>query len=257
MAIIRSLGIGRGRKSAGNVTYRTVRGRTIASEKVGERPTSFEYSGAQLQRQAIFSFISRFIRIHSESIDVSFSPTRYGSARNRFTKVNYAPMSEVALGLAENPTEVDMLSDAEIDAAVGAYATANPTSIRRVDLRGEAIVYLAGPWSEEENPEPGGTPELFTVGAAGDSFQLVPVSVPNTTAFTSNTDGLPLEFTGRNLNGATLDFITPAGGVVDPANYEVLGRTATTISVLFGSTNAPFGSVRLSWSDGTQLYDLV
>lgn len=34
MAIIRSLAIGKGSKSAGNITFRTVRGRTIVSEKL-------------------------------------------------------------------------------------------------------------------------------------------------------------------------------------------------------------------------------
>ena len=46
MAIIRSMGVGSAKKSMGNVTYRTVRGRTVGSQKVASRPLTRATSSA-------------------------------------------------------------------------------------------------------------------------------------------------------------------------------------------------------------------
>ena len=57
MAIISSVFMGRAKKSAGNATFRTVRGRTIASQKVAKKGTK---TGKMSKNQFALAVISRF-----------------------------------------------------------------------------------------------------------------------------------------------------------------------------------------------------
>ena len=154
MAIVNSLGIGRSRKSAGNLTYRTVRGRCIASQR---REKTGNPSGNISIAQATFSIISTFIRTHASDIDVSFNKSTYGSARNNFYKKNKSSLAAAVASLASDYSDSNNKpSAADIDAAVAAYAGKNQTAIIRVDLQGYDIVYLTGAWSSDDNPIAGG-----------------------------------------------------------------------------------------------------
>lgn len=154
MAIINSLGIGRGKKSAGNLTYRTVRGRCIASQRQEKRgPVNGAYSIAQ----ATFSLVSTFMRAHASDIDVSFDKTTYGSARNNFYKTNKSALAAALATLANEYAYAKNKADiTAIDAAIAAYAQQNPKAIVRVKLAGFDTVYLTGAWSSDDNPVAGG-----------------------------------------------------------------------------------------------------
>lgn len=154
MAIINSLGIGRGKKSAGNLTYRTVRGRCIASQKQEKRgPVKGAYSIAQ----ATFSLVSTFMRAHAADIDVSFDKTAYGSARNNFYKTNKSALAAALATLANEYAYAKNKADiTAIDAAIAAYAQENQKAIVRVKLSGFDTVYLTGVWSSDDNPIAGG-----------------------------------------------------------------------------------------------------
>lgn len=152
MAIINSMGVGKARGSMGNVTYRTVRGRTIGSQKRGGVDPSTRVDG-QTRYQFIFGLIARFVAAHAEDIKVSFADTKYGSARNMFIKLNYAAFFEALGGLfIQGVTNADAISDQEIETAVAEFAAANPTTIYRVKRDGETV-YLTGAWNSEDNPE--------------------------------------------------------------------------------------------------------
>lgn len=154
MAIVNSLGIGRGKKSAGNLTYRTVRGRCIASQR---REKMGAQSGAPSIAQAKFSLISSFMRAHASDIDVSFSKSTYGSQRNNFYRKNKAGLEAALQTLASTYSTTNQKpSVAEIDEAIATYAEANPTAIVRVYLSGFDTVYLTGAWSSDDNPVAGG-----------------------------------------------------------------------------------------------------
>ena len=170
MAIINSMGVGKARGSMGNVTYRTVRGRTIGSQKRGGVDPSTRADG-QTRYQFIFGLIARFVAAHAEDIKVSFVDTKYGSARNMFIKLNYAAFSEALGGLfVQGVTNADAISDQEIETAVAEFAAANPTSIYRVKRDGETV-YLTGAWNSEDNPESvGGTLSLSAYKLAGKSL---------------------------------------------------------------------------------------
>lgn len=152
MAIINSAFIGRGRKSAGNATFRTVRGRTIASMKVAKKGSQGSYKS---RAQFMMAVISRFAAIKKSDIMVSFDPTSYGSSRNAFFKINYevlvkAMKSLYAAFIASE--HKDFPTDTQILAAVAEYASANPSEIVRVKKAGYNVVYLDGEWTSEQNP---------------------------------------------------------------------------------------------------------
>lgn len=204
MAIIKSLAIGKGRKSAGNITFRTVRGRTIVSEKVGERPVT-RVDGALSVYEARFKLISMYIGMHRPDINASFDKTKYGSQGNYFYKVNKAAMEAAVQELvatAQNATP------AQVEEAVTAYATANPTSIYRVKLSGVETVYLKGKWNSSDNPKPVVPPTGVTVnGSVGQKSATFVASTPEL-APVNTTTSIAITDSAANFSGVTASSIT-------------------------------------------------
>lgn len=85
MAIINSLAIGKSVKSAGNLTYKTVRGRTIASQRITQNKSNTPFQ--QNQRQ-LFAKVSESMKLLQQYIDVCYEKSKYGSSRNAFFSVN-------------------------------------------------------------------------------------------------------------------------------------------------------------------------
>lgn len=196
MAIINSMGVGRARKSMGNVTYRTVRGRTIGSQRVqaGGAVTRVPTSG-QSARRSIFSMISRFAALHSSDIKVSFDRTRYGSERNYFMRVNYDALRAALLNLRAEAT------DEEISSAIAVYAQNHPTAIYRVKRAGMPVEYLTGEWVTTSNPATGQVYVGGVVKANGiDAFQL---HTGDTIVIVGNNLSGALSLVGTNTNGGS------------------------------------------------------
>ena len=169
MAIINSMGVGKARKSMGNVTYRTVRGRTIGSQKraaTGSTPATRGDGAVMSRQQALFGMVSMFMQAHASDIEVSFNKSKYGSQRNYFFSVNrkalFAALS--ALSLQAMSSGYPLLS--EVESAITDYATANPTAIYRVKLSGFEPVFLTGAWSSDDNPVSGGGTQPLGRGTA-------------------------------------------------------------------------------------------
>jgi hypothetical protein len=136
MAIILSLAVGKARKSAGNITYRTVRGRTILSGKVAPRSRETR-SGAQSEVQSNFKKVTQFMALIKDDINVSFDKSRYGSQRNSFFKHN-----KEALFVTFETLPVDgVLTLEDYNAALVTYVTTNPKTIFRVKKQDEEAVY--------------------------------------------------------------------------------------------------------------------
>lgn len=85
MAIVNSLAIGKSRKSAGNLTYKTVRGRTIASQRITENRSNTAAQGIQRSR---FGATAQCMQLFLPYVNNFFEKTKYGSARNQYVKVN-------------------------------------------------------------------------------------------------------------------------------------------------------------------------
>lgn len=153
MAIINSVFMGRAKKSAGNATFRTVRGRTIASMKIAKKGSQGSYKSLA---QFAMAAISRFAAVKATDIALSFDKTTYGSSRNAFMKVNYDQLRLAVRSLwtaSLQPSGNTFPSDAEIIAAIEAFAAANPNTIIRVRRAGYETKYLSGVWTSEDNPE--------------------------------------------------------------------------------------------------------
>lgn len=168
MAVVNSAGGGVARKSADNKTYRMVRGRIIMSRKRGSSATGATTRGMSGNiRKPLFAMINTYMSAHQTDIQVSFNKSKYGSQRNYFFSTNYnalfRALKDLALAAAASgvlPTEV------QIETAVTAYATTNPTDIYRVKLAGFEPVYLKGAWSSEDNPISGGAVDGLGSGSA-------------------------------------------------------------------------------------------
>lgn len=87
MAIIRSLAVGKARKSAGNLTYQTVKGRTIAREKpafVANPNTPRQQAQRAKMRNLVAAWRAWFSLLKSYFTVID----GYGSAYNQFVKMN-------------------------------------------------------------------------------------------------------------------------------------------------------------------------
>lgn len=85
MAIINSLAIGKSYKSAGNLTYKTVRGRTIASQRITQNKSNTMAQGMQRGR---FGATAQCMQLFLPYVNNFFEKTKYGSARNQYVRMN-------------------------------------------------------------------------------------------------------------------------------------------------------------------------
>lgn len=162
------MGVGRAKKSMGNVTYRVVRGRTIGSQKRVSGASGVTTRGQQGNfRKPLFSMINMYMKEHQTDINVSFNKSKYGSQRNYFFSTNYGALSKALTALAIQAANSGTLPSMEdVNTAIVTYAVANPTSILRVKLAGFENVYLTGEWNSEDNPVAGGSADGLGSGTA-------------------------------------------------------------------------------------------
>lgn len=85
MAIVQSLAIGKSVKSAGNLTYKTVRGRCIASQRITQNKSNTLLQSAQ---RSIFAQAVKIATLMQVYINNCYEKSKYGSARNAFMNVN-------------------------------------------------------------------------------------------------------------------------------------------------------------------------
>lgn len=157
MAKVFSHTVFKGSGSVGATYYRKSRGRSILCQKPGERPASFK--GLITEERCIMACIGAFAAMHATSIINSFNRTKYGSHRNYFTKVNYAPLKKafsVEL-VPEMLLNKQMPTPEQIEMAVENYAVAHPTEIFRIKKTGQPIVMLADGWDDADDPIPAPT----------------------------------------------------------------------------------------------------
>lgn len=91
MAIISSTAIGNGQKSAGVLTYRRTRGRTIASQRV---VTNKSNTARQQIAREHFKSTSHILSVLAFMINATCEKSRYGSARNNFFRTNSVAFGE-------------------------------------------------------------------------------------------------------------------------------------------------------------------
>lgn len=102
MAIASTLAIGKGRKSAGDFTYRYVRGRLITSSKIKYNNSNTALQAAQ---RVSFRDVSKLMSKVAFLINRTYDKSKYGSSRNHFYTINKA-----ALNAMENAENIDNMS---------------------------------------------------------------------------------------------------------------------------------------------------
>lgn len=177
MAQIKQVGIGR--KSSGTIdgiTYYSKNGKTFARSTPTMPASAYNTTEART-RQAIFKFIQMHMKHHLRTIRQTITP-KNGSSSNRYYSLNKKGFNAALQTLAEQYVEGADVTITEVEAAISAYATEHPTSIKIASKSGYQEVYLTGAW-----------PETITLNAlSGDSTVIIIVS-ENGVKTTINADG--------------------------------------------------------------------
>ncbi|OAV67353.1 hypothetical protein Barb4_02492 [Bacteroidales bacterium Barb4] len=94
MAIVNSAAIGKATKSLGVITYREVRSRVIASQRitVNHRHTSKQ----KIRQRNAFGEMSKIIHFFHPIISIGFPKTTHGSECNNFTATNSKLKNHIA-----------------------------------------------------------------------------------------------------------------------------------------------------------------
>jgi len=169
MAKIKQIGLGR--KTSGTIdgiTYVTRNGVTYA-RTAPTMPAKAYKTPAALKRQAVFKMIQMHLKYHLRTIRQTFSPKGNGSPTNRYYSVNGKALRLALDTLADRYVAGEEVSLTEVEAAISAYATEHPTSIRIASLSGYQEVFLTGAW-----------PGTITLNAnGGDSTVIIIVGETN------------------------------------------------------------------------------
>ena len=165
MAQIKQVGIGR--KSTGTIdgiTYYTLNGKTFA-RSTPTMPASVYNTPEARVRQAIFKMVQMHMKHHLRTIRQTITANN-GTPCNRYYSLNGKALSTALKDLAEQYVGGLDVTITDIEAAISAYATEHPTSIRIASMSGYQEVYLTGTW-----------PETITLNAlAGDSTVIIIVN---------------------------------------------------------------------------------
>ena len=148
MAQIKQVGIGR--KSSGTIdgiTYYTRNGVTYARSAPTMPASAYNTPAAKL-RQAIFKMVQMHLKYHLRTIKKTFSVNGNSTHSNRYYSVNGKALTKALTTLAEQYVDGEDVTLDDIEAAISAYATENPKSIKIASLSGYNEVYLTGPWPD-------------------------------------------------------------------------------------------------------------
>ena len=181
--------IGPGRKTVGTidgVTYVTRNGVTYVRSTPTMPARAYNTPQAKI-RQAIFKMIQMHLKFHMRTIKQTVTPMGNGSAVNRYYSLNGKALSSALQTLAEQSVNgVDVTID-DVEAAISAYATAHPKSIKIAAKSGYADVFLAGAW-----------PATITLNASTGDSTVIIIVAENGTKTTINADGTTTVESGTN-----------------------------------------------------------
>lgn len=194
--------IGPGRKTNGTIdgiVYVTRNGKTYV-RSTPNMPLKAYRTPAALKRQAIFKMIQMHMKYHLRTIRKTFSPLGNGSSINRYYSVNGKVLGLALDNLADRLVGGEDINLTDVEAAIAAYATEHPKSIRIGMLNGHGDVFLTGAW-----------PETITLNANGGDSTIIVIVAENgsTTTITPAGGGDSVVVSGGNSSGGS-DPVTPA-----------------------------------------------
>lgn len=225
MAIFHGLGTKQVNKSAGTLTYRYIKGRTVVSQKrtgsVASKTAARGAGGAQgtyNTRVALFKCFSIFATAHQSAIKAAFNPSKSGNAINTFIRVNYkagAAAWKTAVSQLYNGTGTVTLADleAQLTTYVGIPDNPNPPFYRAKRLGYEQVI-LDAAWSDTIVLQPIDTYQ-----------QVVSISTAAATGMWSVSKDLPAVIAGSNISYLIMAKASGSETVtlrIDPTQYKVL-----------------------------------
>ena len=189
MAQIKQVGIGR--KSTGTIdgiTYYTLNGKTFARSTPTMPASVFNSTEARI-RQAIFKFVQMHMQHHLRTIRQTIT-AKTGTAFNRYYSLNKKGLNAALQTLAEQYVDGADVTITDIEAAISAYATEHPNSIKIGSLSGYQEVYLTGEW-----------PATITLNAQSGDSTIIVIVAENGTKTTINADGTKTVESGTSDSG--------------------------------------------------------
>ncbi len=215
MATIKQDGVGR--KTTGTIdgiTYVTRNGVTYA-RSAPTMPASAYNTPEAKKRQALFKLIQMHLKYHLRTIRQTFTPKVNGTPSNRYYSLNNKGLTAALDALADQYCAGADVTITDVEAAIAAYATEHPTSIRIGSLSGYQEVYLTGEW-----------PDTITLNAlTGDSTVIIIVAENGTTT-TINADGTTtVETSGGSgtSSGGSGNGSSETGGTTDGGSGDNTG----------------------------------
>ena len=184
--------VGPGRKTTGTIdgiTYVTRNGVTYA-RSAPIMPASAYNTPAAEQRQAIFKMVQMHMKFHHRTIRQTFTSKGNGSPLNRYYSVNGKALTLALQTLAEQYVDGADVTITDIEAAISAYATEHPNSIKIGSLSGYQEVYLTGEW-----------PATITLKAQSGDSTIIVIVAENGTKTTINADGTKTVESGTSDSG--------------------------------------------------------
>ena len=186
--------VGPGRKTSGTldgVTYVTTRnGNTYARVK-GVLPAYVTKTPAALKRQSIFKMVQEYALFHLRTLKQTITRKGNGTVMNRFTQLNYKAFSAALDALADRMVAGEVVTLADIEAAIAAYATENPQAIVIAARSGYGKVYLTGAW-----------PDTITLRASGGDSTIIVIVAENGSTTTIEPNGSTVVVSGSNDSGS-------------------------------------------------------
>ena len=228
MAIINSLAIGKSVKSAGNLTYKTVRGRTIASQRITQNRSN---TPSQEDQRYHFTKVSRSMALLQRYIDVCYEKSKYGSSRNAFFSRN----KRFTLGglVGEVLEGIEPLSRAMLSAL-----TETPVPQLSLITNGTLPGFLSINYKEVDNYKYGedtfGSLKVIT-GGDGTNYQLGAYDFVFSSLVKS--DSLRVHFFGFSDGG----LVVSTGRVDVPDTGHIRFDNDTVISALLSTRTWPKG----------------
>ena len=200
MAQIKQVGIGR--KSTGTIdgiTYYTLNGKTFARSTPTMPASVFNSTEARI-RQAIFKFVQMHMKHHLRTIRQTIT-AKTGTAFNRYYSLNKKGLNAALQTLAEQYVDGADVTITDIEAAISAYATEHPNSIKIGSLSGYQEVYLTGEW-----------PATITLNAQSGDSTIIVIVAENGTKTTINADGTKTVESGTSDSGGNSGGPSNEGG---------------------------------------------
>ena len=180
-----------GRKSTGTIdgiTYYTLNGKTFARSTPTMPASVFNSTEARI-RQAIFKFVQMHMKHHLRTIRQTIT-AKTGTAFNRYYSLNKKGLNAALQTLAEQYVDGADVTITDIEAAISAYATEHPNSIKIGSLSGYQEVYLTGEW-----------PATITLNAQSGDSTIIVIVAENGTKTTINADGTKTVESGTSDSG--------------------------------------------------------